>query len=405
MSELAQVVDEVVSSSVEDSTRREKISGKILGEGRVLEQAFNKRENISIEIISDGRKFKLLQNDWNKLACAVKFPFVQYEWFDSCVNALCSESALYVVVLRFGGEILAIAPLVMKGRILKRLEMLGSAVLCEPVGFLYRDKESVGVLIDILLSQQLPLLPGRMPAGSAEDNYLQEKSGYSFLRFSKSIPAPWIPIHTSWQEFERRISSSRRSAMRRAERKANELGTVTTEILSPTAGEAQNLLEEIIEIENSGWKQKNRTSMAENSELKRFFIHYANAMALKGALRMCFLRINGKAVAAQIAVEYADSFWVLKVGYNVKFASCSPGILLMHHTIRCAFEKNLKTFEFMGSDEPWIRIWTNAMRGYRFYRIYPITMNGVSFFLQHGISMILKKFQNRLMKKHNDRKN
>ena len=38
----------------------------------------------------------------------------------------------------------------------------------------------------------------------------------------------------------------------------------------------------------------------------------------------------------QVAVETGGRFWLLKVGYDERFARCSPGSLLLLETIRHA---------------------------------------------------------------------
>ncbi len=47
------------------------------------------------------------------------------------------------------------------------------------------------------------------------------------------------------------------------------------------------------------------------------------------SLRIAFLRIAGRPVAMQIAVERAQRLWLLKIGYDEEYARCSPGQLLM----------------------------------------------------------------------------
>lgn len=123
-------------------------------------------------------------------------------------------------------------------------------------------------------------------------------------------------------------------------------------------------------------------------------------MATDGALRLSLMRIDGRTVAGQIGVEYAGRFWVLKVGYDERFAHCSPGILLMHHTIQYAFERGMKSFEFLGRDEQWIRMWSENVHHYSSYWHYPINTAGIVWFVKDSSRILLTKISTLLRKKN-----
>jgi hypothetical protein len=67
-------------------------------------------------------------------------------------------------------------------------------------------------------------------------------------------------------------------------------------------------------------------------------------------------------VAAQLSVEYADRLWVLKIGYDERWSRCSPGWQLLAETMRDAFDRRLRSYEFLGSDEPWLHGWKTQSR-------------------------------------------
>ncbi|HLH32332.1 MAG TPA: GNAT family N-acetyltransferase, partial [Terriglobia bacterium] len=77
------------------------------------------------------------------------------------------------------------------------------------------------------------------------------------------------------------------------------------------------------------------------------------------------------------AVRAADRFWLLKVGYDEKFARCSPGILLTVKTIQYAASIGLKSYEFLGKPEPWTTQWSDHNRECISLRLYPYTPSGM----------------------------
>lgn len=349
------------------------------------------------EIVSTVGEFSLLEDEWNTLARKFQSPLLSHEWFAACAEAFCPPAQLLVIVLRADNEIAAAAPLVrVRADGVERIELLGSSLLREPSGFLYRDEESLERLLEIIASLRKPMIIGRVPVDALESVTMTRRLRFpNVLRVMEQSWAPSITIKSSWEEFERGISASRRSSLRRARRHAEKLGSVDFQILAPELCDVDRCLEEFFRVEAASWKERNGTSMKSIEELRHFFLLYARAAARKGILRTSYMRINGKAVAAQLAVEFAESFWTFKIGYDETFAHCSPGILLMHEAIRYAFERQLKSFEFLGNDEPWIHIWTESVSTFATYRVYPWTVSGTWALGQDMSIRFLRKFRAR----------
>ena len=94
------------------------------------------------------------------------------------------------------------------------------------------------------------------------------------------------------------------------------------------------------------------------------------------------MRIGGKTVAMQIAIEASDRLWLLKIGYDEAYAKCSPGMLLMLETLQYAARKGLASYEFLGAAKDWTRRWTKTERNNVTIRIYPYTVKGLSIFMR-----------------------
>jgi len=111
--------------------------------------------------------------------------------------------------------------------------------------------------------------------------------------------------------------------------------------------------------------------------MRQFFLRYATLAAESGLVRFSFLDLDAKAVAAQLSVEYADRLWVLKIGYDEAWSRLSPGWQLMAETVRYAFDRKLKSFEFLGSDEAWLHRWDTEDRELSTLASYPATVLGM----------------------------
>ncbi len=332
-----------------------------------------------IETIGQMEQLESIAPEWNELASRHESPLLQFGWFRAGADAFGGRQTPSVYIAKTNGTIDAIAGLssvTIAG--FRKIEMMGASVLREPTGFLYRNEESLGGLLEHILTSGCPVVLHRIASDSPENRLLRSLCArHRILRITRRSATPWIPITTDWNTYERSISSSRRSSLRRSRRRADELGKVTFDFRSPRFEEVDAMLEEVFAVEAAGWKGREGTAMKSRSALREFFLFYTRTATNNNLARICSMRLNGKAIAVLLGVEFADRFWVLKIGFDEQWASCSPGILLMHEVIRWAFEHRLRAFEFLGSDEPWLHMWTDHVHEYDTQWMYPMTPSGL----------------------------
>lgn len=331
-----------------------------------------------IETVADPGEMRRLEGAWNDLARRSRSPLLHHEWFVSCAEAFCGAGGLRLILKRQrGGEISAAAPLILlQHRGLPRLEILGASVLGEPGGFLYADEESLFDLVDAVFRMGKPILLSRLGSEASEVSVLKRLQRVTLrIKLDSGGGTPYVPVSGSWAQFEKRISSRHRYDLRRARKRAEEFGDIEITMLNPETGSLQSNLVEFYRVEAAGWKGRDGTAILADARLKVFFDLYCARACGAGRLRLCFLRLGGKLAAGLLAVEDYNRFWVLKIGYDESFSRCSPGVLLIDETIRYAFDRGLDSYEFLGSDAPWIHTWTREVRPCVSVRAYPLTVH------------------------------
>lgn len=332
-----------------------------------------------IEILKNKDALLKLKAEWNCLARDFGTPLLSHEWFVSCAEAFYEDGDLRVVILRNKGKISAIAPLALvRQNGFDRLELLGVSILQEPSGLLYDAEDSLQVLLEAVVHLGKPIILLRVPHDSPVTTVLQRVTKFRGV-FKKLITAgsAYIPIESDWDKYYHTITSRRRYDFMRAQRRAEENGEVRISIFSPTKMELDDCLKTALHIEKSGWKGRRGSALLFKKNLQHFFRTYCVYASQEGILRFAFLEIEGHVVAMQIAVEYNKRFWVLKIGYDETWTRCSPGIQLMMGTIRYAFDKGLKGYEFLGSDEPWLKMWPHSTHTYSTVLVHPISLDGI----------------------------
>lgn len=328
---------------------------------------------LSVDIIDNARDLAAIADEWNALAARFRTPLIRHEWFQAAADAFSPPGRLSIRVVRDGGGIAAIAPLVVNPWFgSRRLELLGTSVLAEPSGFLHRDEESLGVLLESILAARTPVLFAGLAEDSGALRYLQ-RAPRPTGAFTKQVrfESPFIPISNTWEAFSASISSSWRSSFRRSLRRAEESGPAAFAITSPCPKTALSVLEDFMQVEATGWKTRAGTALLVNRPLQAFFREYIRAAAEQGSFRFASMHIGDSLVAGQLVVECSNRLWVLKVGFDEAFSRCSPGILLMHRVIQHAFERLHEGVELLGANEQWISIWKPEIRNHYAYQCYP----------------------------------
>jgi CelD/BcsL family acetyltransferase involved in cellulose biosynthesis len=259
-----------------------------------------------------------------------------------------------------------------------RWRVAGAREVFEPLDALCRDADAAERLTRLLVADGRPIELARIPANSPLVPALKTATnGRGRMSVRPATATPTIPLGPEWRDPESRFSSRRRSDFRRATRRADEFGQVECEVLAPTPDTFGALFDEAIAVEARSWKRAAGTAILCDPAKEAFFRRYLTAACERGEGRVALLRIDGRVVAMQLAVEWAGRYWLFKIGYDEAYARCSPGTLLMLHALRDAAERGLTGFELMGDAEAWIAdLWTREVHECVRVRTYPYNVAG-----------------------------
>ena len=178
-------------------------------------------------------------------------------------------------------------------------------------------------------------------------------SGYS-IRVRHRLDSPYVLLtEDAW-----RPSSKRRRELRRR-RLLEEIGDVTFEV-HDGSGPIEGLLDEGFAIEHSGWKSD--TAISRDASVEGFYRRVASWAADEGLLRLGFMRLAGKAIAFDLALEDARAHYLLKTGYVTELRRFGPGMLLRKEMIDIAARAGLERYEFTGDAEQWKMDWADRVR-------------------------------------------
>jgi len=336
---------------------------------------------------------------WDRVCVRRRTPMQHSIWLRACVETFRTDCKAEVFNVGDGAQPSAMAAFSRaKFAAGARLFLPGAEELGEPTDLLYTDGIAASALADLIARTGLAVRFGHYPEASPIPEALKAAyKGKGLVAISPTFGSPYITLDHGWRAPETKFSKRRRGDFRRMQRKAEALGVVRCEVLSPSPADVDRQLESAIAVEAGSWKLRSGTALAVDQENAAFFRRYARYASEAGILRVCFLRIGDAIAAMQVAVECDDAFWLFKIGYDETFKSCSPGNLLMLHSVKYAAERGLAAFEFLGKAAPWTRVWTQTERSNIRLRTYPFNASGLAALAADGLAISVKRVREKIM--------
>ncbi len=339
---------------------------------REIARAKRDRQSRRADLHGDAAGYRafgtLSAASWNAHA---KLPTQLHCWARACLETVNARDEPWPLV---SGQNLA--PLIFKPG--KTEDPHRLAFIGDPIAEIYdvmSDGDPVDDLAEAIAETGMPLHFKRVPEDAPIIAAL--KRAYRGRGFVTLKPwrwgGPYIELDDSWRDPESHFRSRERWVFRKRRRAAESLGPVAFEAIKPDTSNVDAVLKEAFAVEASGWKREAGSAMAVSPWRREFYSRYARYAAEEGILLVCFLRIGGKAAAMELAVECDNRFFGHKIGYDERFAICAPGNLLRLETLRYATERGLRSYEFQGKEERWIRDWTGSFRKTVSVMAHPVT--------------------------------
>lgn len=334
-----------------------------------------------MDIVDSLSGLEKLRTAWNNIKDANINPLLRWEWIFSAASSFYPEANLRLLHMRIDGKTAAIAPMVESGSGFgKRLTFIGADVLQEPCGFPSIDTNNLLALIDELLCSGRVIILENCDTNSEALQLIFDRSKGMGIFMQKSTGGTcYLPTKgLSYEQFIKSLPSKRRYDLNRLYKRVSLTDGFRCEIFNPAKDDLQSVLDTVFEIEANNWKGQNGSAIKFNPKLTLFFRTFCQLACEADYLRIGFLQIQGHKVAVLIGAELGNRFWVFKIGYDQKWSRYSPGLLLINETVKHAFNKKLDSYEFLGSNESWIHLWTGKdnLRPKKLVAFYPYNLKG-----------------------------
>lgn len=297
---------------------------------------------------------------WDALADEVEAaPFMRPGWFTAWHEAF-AGTGLTIVALRRNGHLAAVIPLI------ERRGAVRSATNDHsPMFDILATGEAAAHDLATAVFERRPrsaILQLVDPDGASVRGWLSgaARAGYT-TKAETILSSPFIDTTCRWEEYEGRIGTRVKSDLRRRRRRMEDEGEVGIEVHDGSVG-LDLLLDEGFHVEAAGWKGKAGTAIGAMPMTRRFYSQIARWAAERGSLRLCFLRLDGQAIAFNYDLVADGVYYALKGGYDEAFRRFSPGKILRLEIIERSFTQGIVRYEFLGEDEPYKLEWADQLR-------------------------------------------
>jgi CelD/BcsL family acetyltransferase involved in cellulose biosynthesis len=315
---------------------------------RMVDDAVDARARSGVERVSAVRG---IAGEWDALADAVGAPpWARPGWIE--IWSRCFGRRAEAMVLRRDGVLLAVAP-VTRGRL--------SGVVAAANGHTPRyvvlaaDADADEALVRGIVEQEGSLRISHMHQGVADRlcRALDVWGGQASVRTLGE--SPYIDLSSStWAEYRRTIWNRARSIERELRRLGRRHGPVTVVDIR-TGAELDRYIEVGLELEGSGWKRREGTAIVSQRETAAFYRELCRWATRSGFLRLSFLCAGRRAIAFDLSLEST-----LKGGYDARYRSYGPGVMLTYETVRRLFDEGATSYELLGQSEAFKQSFTSA---------------------------------------------
>ena len=156
-----------------------------------------------------------------------------------------------------------------------------------------------------------------------------------------------LELPDSWDAYLSILRGKERHEIRRKLRRLNEAGQVNSRLVEETSS-VKKEMEIFLNLFRSN--RSDKASFMKN-QMVSYFMDLAHALAEVKILKLFFLEIDSKPVAASMCFDYQSTMFLYNNGYDRHYSSLSVGLLSKVLSIKESIQSGKKTYDFLKGTE------------------------------------------------------
>jgi CelD/BcsL family acetyltransferase involved in cellulose biosynthesis len=254
------------------------------------------------ELVTDVREFAELGPAWERLyrRCSAATPFQSHAWLHSWWLSYGTPGGLRLLVVREGGELRAVAPLMRVRRVLPVLVPLGGAISDYADVLLddeHADRAAPALAAGLAEAARTALIDFRevRPGGAVERVYEGWRGPRTRVRDSVCMELPALPM----EELLERLPASR---AQRARAKLRKLASLGVEHRVVGHDEVDAALHRLLELHRLQWQGRKVTSEHVRPRFAAHLVRSVSRMVRSGDALVTEFLLDGTVVAVDLTL-------------------------------------------------------------------------------------------------------
>jgi CelD/BcsL family acetyltransferase involved in cellulose biosynthesis len=346
--------------------------------------------DVQASVVENDTEFRALHGGWSELLhdSPADCVFLTWEWSYTWWRHLSRGGHLYIVTVRAGRRLIAIAPFfthrdsVAAFGLWRTCALLGAGT----VGSDYLDiivrrgweAEARRALAEQLTVQGLMVQAPRVVPGRSQFLALGtdlESRGWHQAIVKHSV-CPCITLRNlTWRSYLGTLGPSHRGNLRRRLRALRQAFAVELESVDSEA-QRREALDALIRLHNERWRGRGGSTAFHTEPLRRFHDELTRLLLDRRWLRLYVLRLDGAPAAVLYGFSYGRRFHFYQSGFDERFARHSVGLVLMGLSIERAIGEHELEYDLLHGDEPYKQLWCPETRDVVDVELYPPRMSG-----------------------------
>jgi CelD/BcsL family acetyltransferase involved in cellulose biosynthesis len=171
------------------------------------------------------------------------------------------------------------------------------------------------------------------------------------LEIIERAESPVLDLTPGWEAvYAAKLSSKRRSSLRRNRRALAELGKLDVE-LARTWEDIEPALEDVFRLHALRWDGRPDGTELQTEAGREFYRAAYRRFTELDIARIITLKLDGRAIAFSTYIAFCDALYSDRIGFDPEFRRYSPGFLNTLDMLEAAAAEGLTRVEFLGGRE------------------------------------------------------
>ncbi len=321
---------------------------------------------LSIKKISTQNEFSELKEDWTDLLKKSRSDtlFLTWEWMYTWWDYFKDNKYLFILtVYDESDNLVGIAPLCINNKnvgsipVLKYVEFLGTMpISSDHLDFIIckrMERKVLGAIVEYIFQEgkwDFCLLTN-IPITSLTSRLLKEIMGNRPFQLEISQVCPYIPLPDQIGNYYSSLSRSRRNTIKRRRRNLQKKYNGFEFLIFEEQDDIDDAMERLFKLHEKRWMLMKHKGNFSRNKVRDFHKKVAGIFLNSDMLRLYFLRIRGKDVAALYVFKYNNKLYYYQGGWDPEWTKDSVGSVLTNLVIEDAINNGYSEYDFLRGTE------------------------------------------------------